>query len=100
VEDRLVVIDAMVDQLPASAQSAVEAVLEDAAGGRGNNGGANNDGTNPNGGVNNGGANNDGTNGGTTEPKVHPAATPRPAHSPRAEFAPTPMPEPEINTAD
>jgi len=110
LDDRLVVIDAMVDQLPASAQSAVEAVFEDAAPVLGNNGGTNNDSTNPNGSFNNGGLNNDGTNGGApAQPppdRETPAglerepATLRPAHSPRAEFAPTPVPEPEVNTAD
>lgn len=110
LDDRLVVIEAMVDQLPASAQSAVEAVFEDAAPGLGNNGGTNNDGTNPNDSFNNGGLNNDGTNGGAAAPPPPDRETPaglerepatlRPAHSPRAEFAPTPMPEPEVNTAD
>jgi len=90
MEDRLVVIEAMVEQLPASAQLAVEAVLEDAAG-RGNNGGANNIGVNPNGSENNGGANNEGTNGNAATPdRETPAgierepATLRPAHSPPA----------------
>jgi len=99
LDDRLAVIGAMVDQLPASAQAAVEAVVDEAAPGVGNNGGTNNDGSNPNGSFNNGGLNNDGTKGGAAA-----TATLRPAHSPKAaigpEETPTSMAEPEANSAD
>lgn len=83
IEDRLLVVDGLVDRLPAGVRASLDLPASGAEGGPGappsspgngsgpnagagdpstNNGGANNHGSNPNGTTNQGGANNDGAN--------------------------------------